>query len=350
MPKGAMSLEEFPVQWEMMERKLEESQKEAESSKKEAESLKAANNALMLTMQQLMQKAHEDQAELQARLEQQYSEQISQLKHTVESLSTAQVQDCEQRCDSVSVDSDAFSKATSKITMFSTDHMHKRLNKHNMSRHDVQKVIKHGGEGTLQDNGRRRVSYDGKSVILAGDSPVVVTTFHDGPAPVADSCLASEEQDGWAQVEKGSKRPIQKIEPVMLGSSTLARNSAIHKLKNFTQEHENLNGNPREMLVDLEGLAVRMSQDDVDQLVKPVYGKPRNINDVVTSRIKDALHSIAGAWKGHEVEEYIRVHRIRHDPAAKLRCLPEGKREEKMHALDFFRVRDKSAFLMCALS
>merc|ERR1712178_642208 len=105
-----------------------------------------------------------------ARLTKEFNEGKARLEDKIRKLETgcdlvSVQEDPEEDCESVS----ATSKATSKVTMLSTDHSRMAAAEHGISRKEVQKVIKHGGEGFLQENGCRNVSFDGKRVILDKD-------------------------------------------------------------------------------------------------------------------------------------------------------------------------------------
>jgi len=335
MPTDAMSLEDIKIQREAMQKKIGDTEKKLEDSLKEREGFEA----LILSMervaewkekqkQQLAEKVKEDKARLE--------EEICQLKLAVQGLSLAQedcgsISDAQEDCDSIS---DA-SKATSKVTLVSTIHSRKRMAERDMPRCEVQHVVKHGGEGVLQENGNRKVSLEGKNVILDRDEPRVVTVFKDEP------------QEQEFQVVKHSKQRTHKG-PQMAG---LSHGSIPLKedIEWFQQENTSLDAKARRRLDCLRGLEARMSQEDLHKLIAPM-ASGSDSNATVADRVWNLLKSIAEQWEADEVDEYIRAHGLRDDPANMLRGLPEDKKAETMQTTFFFDVRCKSSYLFKKLS
>jgi len=345
MPTDAMSLEDIKIQREAMQKKIGDTEKKLQDSLKEREGFEA----LILSMervaewkekqkQQLAEKVKEDKARLE--------EEICQLKLAVQGLSLAQedcgsISDAQENCDSIS---DA-SRATSKVTLFSTIHSRERMADpgRDMPRREVQHVVKHGGEGVLQENGNRKVSLEGKNVILDRDEPRVVTVFRDGPAVQGPA----EPQEQEFQVVKHSKQRTHKG-PQMAGFS----HESIplkEDIEWFKDENTSLDAEARRRLDCLRGLEARISQEDLHKLIAPIASGRKGRREVAT-RVWNLLESIAEQWTADEVDEYIRAHGLRDDPANMLRGLPEDKKVETMHTTFFFDVRCKSNYLFKKLS
>lgn len=222
--------------------------------------------------------------------------------------------------------------------MFSTVHSRKRVTERNISRREVQTVIKYGGEGILQENGRHRVDHGDKRVILENDRQTVVTAHKTKPKTDLD----------WELVGKHGKQPTRKESRMAIfsdGSLKPIPTPFKEDIKTFLQDNNSIDARARGRLDSLRGLEACMSQKDVQELLASMPAGTRNSSAVVSARVKNLLKSIAEEWRADEVEEYLRVHGIRREVSTMFRDLPEDQRKKIMHETSFFDAQDKSAVL-----